>query len=219
MLSWEIELHKLTCAGGEIDQLKQQLLSADLADAPPVTIRERHTSNRATSVVRKISAKDHLEGQLQQRETRRMELEKQIHECHERELPEAAKIIGDLPGIALDDASKSYLKSIEGHDGLTAGNRLAPTSTIENAVSMTPIFSPSEDYTSIKVDKRTYSLTPLAGKIVRVLHEAASEGRSVSAAEIRRKAQRGKSGTHFVEGTGGHSGKHSYENLTKTCSG
>ena len=53
-------------------------------------------------------------------------------------------------------------------------------------------FRPSEDYTSIQCPEKHYSLTETAGAIVKVLHEASMEGRSLSTKEIRNKAKCGR---------------------------
>jgi hypothetical protein len=53
-------------------------------------------------------------------------------------------------------------------------------------------FEASEDYCSIRVRETRYSLTELAGQIVKALHEAAIEDRPVSGKELRNKTNCGR---------------------------
>ena len=90
----------------------------------------------------------------------------------------------------LEHARKlAEIKRPETPAGATSGSPLLHQESAADSVT----FTASEDYCSIVAGKTTYTLTKLAGQIVKVLHEAAMQnGRVVSGQEIRRKTHCGK---------------------------
>jgi hypothetical protein len=102
-----------------------------------------------------------------------LQLERLIQRDKKLELPPI------LPGIFLPPSSLSRIE----------GNRPLPE-TDSAATNMA--FTASQDYCSIECGEAVYYLTRLAGDIVRVLHDSAKRGRSLSGQEIRQKTGCGR---------------------------